>query len=77
MEKTLKIIVKLAYDRMLVLEPTQDNMKLAMQLVNLPLYDDKWEDNGTVYVETDYAIDVRMEKVLIRPQLQPVLEAAE
>lgn len=77
MEKTLKIIVKLAYDRILILEPTQDNLQLAMRLANTPLYDDKWGEDGMTYFETDYNVDVKMERVRIEVSQDAEPKAAD
>lgn len=78
MEKTLKIIVKLNYDRFIVLDPTQENMKLAMQLANLPIYDDRWtSEHGSIYVLKDgETIDIRMERVNVGPLPEAVDAAA-
>lgn len=73
MEKEKKIIVKLAYDRHLLLDVTQENMKLALALVELPVYDDVWRDDEVGFTVKQYADEIRVEvkKVKILP---PVTE---
>lgn len=66
MEKSLKIVVRLSYNASLVLEPTRENMLLAMQLAELPIYDDTWEENNTVYIPKQDALTVRIERVATR-----------
>lgn len=67
MDKTQKIVIKLAYDRYLLLDVTQENMKLALQLMEHPLFDNEWREGGTVYVpkKHDDEISIKVERVVI------------
>lgn len=66
MDKTQKIVIKLAYDRYFLLDVTQENMKLALQLMEHPLFDNEWRD-GTVYIpkKHDDEISIKVERVAI------------
>jgi hypothetical protein len=61
MAKEKKIVVKLAYDRHLLLDVTQENMKMALMLVELPIYDDVWRDDEVGYTTKAYADEIRVE----------------
>lgn len=67
MDKTQKIVIKLAYDRYLLLDVTQENMKLALQLMDQPLFNTEWSEGGTVYVVRNYDddISIKVERVAI------------
>lgn len=67
MQSELKVIIHLAYDRMLVLEPTRENILLALQLAESKVYDDKWDDKTgkVVYSLKHDTIRVEVKQVLV------------
>ena len=71
MSKVKKIVVRLAYSSHLLLDVTQENMKLALQLLEQDIYDDRWEENDKVwYPKQSEEISVRIENVTVRPEPQ-------
>lgn len=71
MSKVKKIVVRLAYSNYLLLDVTQENMKLALQLLEQDVYDDHWEENDKVwYPKQSEEISVRIENVTVRPEPQ-------
>ncbi len=67
MQSELKVIIHLAYDRKLVLEPTRENILIALQLAESKVYDDKWDDEtGKVsYMLKHDTIGVEVKQVLV------------
>ena len=71
MSKVKKIVVRLSYNSHLLLDVTQENMKLALQLLEQGVYDDRWEENDKVwYPKQSDEISVRIENVTVRPEPQ-------
>lgn len=68
MNKVKKIVVRLSYNSHLLLDVTQENMKLALQLLEQEIYDDRWEENDKVWhAKQGDEITVRIENVKISP----------
>lgn len=48
-EKSTKIVINLAWDKKLVLEPTVENMQFAIKLTSLQTYSEEYFEGKTTY----------------------------
>lgn len=76
MTKSLKIVVRLAWNHTILLEPTVENMALAKTLVEAQAYDIVYDGTETVYYPVgDRGVNATLSNVSIASKRPPVKAA--